>query len=856
MAAMTKEDSGVCLSDHQTTKSLLASLSIEDQISLLTGQDYWRTTALPKHGIPALKTTDGPNGARGEFFTNGTPAALFPCGTALAATWNVDLIERIAERLGIEAKARGAHVLLAPTVCLHRSPLGGRNFESFSEDPFLSGKLASAYVRGLQSEDVAATIKHFVGNEQETHRMRVSSKMSERALRELYLKPFEIAIRESEPWAVMTAYNRLNGTHCDQNEYLLNGILRGEWDFDGLVMSDWGGTTSIGPSVLAGCDLEMPNSGKWRQENLSHLLQALEADCLKRRGPDSKLRKAIERSAANVIKLIKRSRGFHSASDRHERSLNDPETRQIIREAGVEGITLLKNDSRILPLKRPNTIAVIGPNAKRAVTNGGGSASLNPEYKVSPLEGIRSRTDAEIRFAQGCDSWKWVPLATDFCTTPDGKTGVVLEYYDGPNFEGPPIRRMQQTTTDLYLWDSPPAALRNKLYSFRVSTRITPTSTGLQTLGFSSVGPGRLLLNGSVFIDNWEWTKQGEAMFGNSAEVIKKLRLEQDVPIDIVIESTNEIRPRAQMPLNGPDYHYGGCRIGYHEEPEIDLLKEAVETAKASDVAIVVVGLDAEWESEGYDRKDMALPKDGSQDRLVEAVVDANPNTIVVNQSGSPVCMPWADKVLAIVQAWYQGQEAGNALADVLFGIHSPDGKLPTTFPKSIEDTPAYGSWAGDKLEVEYKEDIFLGYRFFEKENIKPLFPFGHGLSYTTFSYGEATISNTVLSEYDILTIEVPVRNTGEMAGSEIVQAYVRDVDARVAKPAKELKAFAKIFIPPNDTKIALLVLDKHSVSYYDTERRAWVAEKGRFDVLIGASSTDIRREIQFEVCESFSWIF
>lgn len=621
-------------------------------------------------------------------------------------------------------------------------------------------------------------------------------------------------------------------------------------------MSDWNGTTSIASSVLAGCDLEMPHSNKWRGEHLLGLLRTLERKCLSIRRANGlkatcsedrereELQHAIESAASAVLKLIIRTRGFpmHSHTGTAEESLRDPKTSRLIREAGVEGITLLKNDRHILPLWKPRTIAVIGPHSNRAVANGGGSASLTPEHKVAPLEGIQSRTEAEIRFAKGCDSWKWVPLATEFCTTADGKAGVLLEYFDSPYFEGKPIRRVQQETTDLYLWDSPPKRLRHKLHSFRVTTRITPRSTGLHTLGFSSVGPGRLLLDGSVFIDNWEWTQKGEAMFGNSAEVVKRLHLREGIPIDVVVESTNAIRPRCEIPLDGPSNHYGGCRIGYYEDCDTDiLLDEAVEAAKCSEVAIVVVGLDAEWESEGYDRKDMLLPKNGSQDRLIEAIVDANLNTVVVNQSGSPVCMRWADKVPAIVQAWYQGQEAGNALADVLFGIHSPSGKLPTTFPKRLEDTPAYGNWAGEDLGIEYKEDIYLGYRFFEKERIEPLFPFGHGLSYATFVYGTPSISNKVLLEDDILEVEVPVHNTGNMAASEIVQAYIRDLNAGVTRPAKELKAFAKIFVQPDETKSAILKLDKHSVGYYDTIQKAWVAEKGWFDVLIGASSVDIR---------------
>jgi beta-glucosidase len=373
-----------------------------------------------------------------------------------------------------------------------------------------------------------------------------------------------------------------------------------------------------------------------------------------------------------------------------------------------------------------------------------------------------------------------------------------------------------------------------------VKAVIKPETTGLHTFSFSSVGPGRLFLNGDLFIDNWNWTEEGEAMFDDSQDVLKSIYLEAGSRVEILVESTSEIRPASKIPMVG-QHGYGGCRIGYQEEIKDNLLDQAVEAARDADVAIVVVGLDNEWESEGYDRQHMDLPKDGSQDRLVEAVFEANPNMVVVNQSGSPVAMPWADKVPAILQAWYQGQEAGNALADVLFGKQSPSGKLPTTFPKRLEDNPTYHNWPGENLKVVYGEGVFIGYRHYERMNLEPLFPFGHGLTYTRFSYGEARSSGTTMSESDKIVVSVPVTNVGDMEAHEIVQAYVRDVKSRLPRPEKELQAFQKVFLQPGETKNVELTLNKHSVGYYDTSLEAWIAEEGRFDVLIGASSTDIR---------------
>ncbi|KAF2836567.1 glycoside hydrolase family 3 protein [Patellaria atrata CBS 101060] len=772
-------------------------------------------------------------------------AALFPCGISLAATWNLDLLEQVGKQLGEEAKARGANVLLAPTVCMHRSPLGGRNFESFSEDPFLTGKLAASYIRGLQSKKVAATIKHFVANEQETERMRIDSIVSERALREIYLKPFEIAVRESSPWALMSSYNLINGVHADQNEHTLKDILRGEWKYDGMVMSDWTGTNSTAEALLAGCDLEMPMGPKTKRGK--HMLKAIaegKLTCFD-----------IERAASNVLYLVDRTKGLNGPPETAERADDRAETRQLIRQAGVEGLTLLKNENETLPIRNANTIAIIGPNAKRAIAGGGGSASLNPYYTTTPFDGIAACSNSKLLFSQGCDTAKWLPVADEYCTTPSGKQGVIMEYYKGDKFKGEPFSVQHKQTTELWVWDSAPQEVRPD-FSFRVITKLTPKTTGLHTFSFASVGPGRLFINGELFIDNWEWVEEGEAMFTASKDVVKSIRLEANVPIDILVESTSEMRPVSKIELEGQTHDYGGCRIGYEEEPLIDLLQEAVDVASAADVAILFVGLDAEWESEGYDRQTMDLPKNGSQDRLVAAVMKANPRTIVVNQSGTPVNMPWVDQVPAILQAWYQGQEAGNALAEVLFGHQSPSGKLPTTFPKRLQDNPAYHNWPGENLKVVYGEGVYIGYRHYERAQVEPLFPFGHGLTYTTFSYGKPSIDNPVLSESGTIRVTVPITNTGDFPAHEIVQAYVKDIQSRIPRPEKELKGFAKVFLQPKETSHVELSFNKHAVGYYDTALAAWIAEEGRFEILIGASSTDIRCTIAFDVVESFTWIF
>ncbi|KAI0021179.1 glycoside hydrolase family 3 protein [Xylariomycetidae sp. FL0641] len=834
------------LSARSLARTKLANLILEEKVSLLTAADFWRTKSIPSKGIPSIKTSDGPNGARGGIFVGGTKAALFPCGVSLAATWNKELLYNVGQYLANEVRARSAQVLLGPTVCMHRHPLGGRNFESFSEDPLLTGKLASQYVQGLQSKGVAAAIKHFVGNEQETHRLTIDSLVMERPLRELYLRPFEIAIREANPWAVMSSYNLVNGVHADMNLHMLKTILRGEWGYDGTVMSDWGGTNSTVEAIKAGCDIEFPYSTKWRFDKA---IQAIQEGRL--------TAEDVDLATENVLTLVERTKGNDMSAEEEEREDDRQETRDLIRTAGVEALTLLKNEGTILPID-PKTakIAVIGPNANRAIAGGGGSASLNPYYNTLPLESIKAATRQEVMYAPGCHIHKWLPVASPFCTARPDEPGVTLEWYSGDRFEGGVVLKQTRRNTDLFLWDSAPLEQLGPEWSAVATTYLTPNTTGKHTISFMSVGPGKLYIDGKLSLDLWDWTEEGEAMFDGSIDYMVDVAMEAGKPVQLRVEMTNELRPIAKQKEFNMTHKYGGCRLGFKEEDQVDYLQQAVDTAKASDVAVVIVGLDAEWESEGYDRQTMDLPSDGSQDRLIEAVLEANPRTVVVNQSGSPVTMPWADKAPAIIQAWYQGQEAGNALADVLFGYQNPSGKLPTTFPRRIEDTPAYHNWPGENLRVLYGEGLYVGYKHYDRTHIAPLFPFGHGLSYTTFGYGSPSLSEKVMTASTPLHLVMAVTNTGAVAGSETVQFYIRDEKSKLPRPEKELVAFDKVYLEPGETKHVTVPLDKHAVGYYDDSIPAWIAEEGVFTVLVGASAADIRHRVAFEVHESFTWTF
>lgn len=438
-------------------------------------------------------------------------------------------------------------------------------------------------------------------------------------------------------------------------------------NYSSTVISDWGGTNSTAESVIAGCDIEFPYSPKWRFDKVVAAMK------------EGKIAaEDIDRAAENVLTLVERLKGDDMSEELPEREDNREETRALIRTLGAEGLTLLKNEGAVLPLDPKMTkLAVIGPNANRAIAGGGGSASLNPYYNTIPLDSIRAASQTEVTFAQGCHIHKWLPVASRYCKDKTGKPGVNIDWYSGDKFQGEPVVVQRRTNTDLFLWDSAPLSEIGPEWSAIATTYLTATSTGKHTVSFMSVGPGKLYVNGKLALDLWDWTEEGEAMFDGSVDYLVDIEMEAGKAVELKVEMTNELRPISKQKQFGITHKYGGCRIGFKEADQFDFLEEAVTAAKEADVAVVIVGLDAEWESEGYDRQTMDLPSDGSQDRLIEAIVKANHRTVVVNQSGTPVTMPWVDRVPAIIQGWYQGQEAGNALADVLFGIKNPSGKLP-----------------------------------------------------------------------------------------------------------------------------------------------------------------------------------
>jgi beta-glucosidase len=801
------------------SEELLEQLTLEEKISMLAGADLWHSVPVPRLGIPQFKTTDGPNGARGAWGNMGATSAATPVGIALGATWNPDLVEKVGNVLGDELKSKGAHVLLAPTVNIHRTPIAGRNFECYSEDPFLSGTLASAYIKGIQSKGVGACIKHFVANDQEYERFSISSEVDERTLREIYLEPFRIAIRNSNPWAVMSSYNRINGTYACQNEHTLLEILKGEWKYGGIVMSDWFGTYDAGVPA-GGLDLEMPGPARWMSEE--HVRNALANGTLSEAALDDKVRR--------LLCILQKAGLSHDSELQPERAENKPQHRRILREAAREAIVLLKNEG-VLPFKKIKSIAVIGPYAQTAQILGGGSSNVTPHYAVSPFEGIMDRAGDKIRVAAapGCFIYKTLPPPTpETLSTPDGRRGLALSLFNGTELAGEPAYSDVTSRVQYGWFESTVPRVDQESFSLRLEGLFTPRESGMHRLALSAVGWGKLYLEDKLVIDH-------SADSDMAKQITADLRLEAGKAYPIKIEYCWRGNPR-----------WRSLSFGHQPPHAKDLIAQAVRLAKNSDVVVLVAGLNSEWEAEGFDREDMKLP--GAQNELIERVARANKNTVVVLNAGSPVEMPWIDKVPAVLQLWYDSQEQGNALADILFGDVNPSGKLPTTFPVRLQDSPAYINYPGENGKVRFGEGIFVGYRYYDKKDVAPLFPFGHGLSYTSFEYSNLRLSAKALTPNELLKVRVSVTNTGRVSGKEVIQLYVRDVRATLARPEKELKAFVKVELAPKQTKTISFTLDREAFWYFDVTRNIWATEPGDFEIMVGSSSRDISLTEHFEL--------
>jgi beta-glucosidase len=798
-------------------EQLIAQMTLEEKVSLLAGADMWHTVPVERLGIPVIKVTDGPNGARGKSGSTSPTSACTPCGAALGATWNTELVEEVGKLLAEEVKAKGAHILLAPTVNIHRAPNAGRNFECYSEDPFHSGTIATAYIDGLQKNGAGACIKHYIANDQEFERNSISSEVAERPLHEIYLEPFRIAIEKAKPWAVMSSYNRINGVYAADNDYTLYEILKERWGFDGIVMSDWFGTYSPA-AAESGLDLEMPGPARWATpENVK---KALETGRMTEEKLDDKVRR--------MLRTMERAGAFENPELQPEQASNNPAHRAILRRASAESIILLKNDGS-LPLDDAKNILVLGENAVFAQIVGGGSAHVNAPYVVTPLDGIKSRAKGEVRYHIGTPTHLNLPTAqAGWFKAEDDATGLTMRAYTNADLAGEAYSTENCERFSFSWFNTETAAPNPEAFSVKLTGTLTVPENGSYDFGLASLGLSRLTLDGELLVDNW--------INRTDKEMREKVAAK-------TLEAGREYQILIEYSYSGKD-RWRGLRFGLIPSLPADPIAEAVELAAKADVVVLLAGITNEWESEGFDRPNMDLPL--KQDELIQRVTAANPKTVVVLNVGSPVSMPWANDVAAILQYWLPGQEGGNALADVLFGDVNPSGKLPTTHPLRYQDNPAYINFPGENGKVYYGEGIFVGYRYYEKREMAVRFPYGFGLSYTTFEYSDLKLDKDTYGPEDTITATLTVKNTGKRAGQEVVQLYVRDEQARLARPEKELKAFAKVALEAGQSKTVTLTLDRQSLAFYDPSIPGWVAEEGRFEVLVGASSADIRLQAAF----------
>lgn len=788
-------------------QALVAQMTLAEKISLLGGTGF-ATNAVPRLGIPALTMTDGPVGIRwGQ-------ATAFPSGIAMASSFDPSLLRAVAGGMARDALALGRFVVLAPCVNLTRNPFGGRNFESFGEDPFLTSRLAEEYIRGIQNEGAIATVKHFALNEQEFDRHNVDTYADERTLRELHFPAFQAAIRAGV-WTIMSAYNRVNGHYASENHYLLNEVLKGEWQFRGLVVSDWGAVHSTVPSALNGLDLEMPY-GEYFGEPL---LQAVLAGQVPLALIDDKVTRILR--VMDVAGLLDGTAAPASGIT------DDATNRGLALKLAQESIVLLKNDG-VLPLSSDRTprVAVIGPSAAQARSGGGGSSYVDPHYRTSPLEGLRGRSGNQfsIRYALGARLDGDVEVIDEeslFIDAVSGQHGVQAEYFANSSLSGAPTAVRRERNIH-FNWNNnrPHPALPEDGFSARFRTKLLAPASGKFILTSRNDDGVRVFLDGEEIIS--DWVNHGALV--HNVEV----NLRAGYYHDLVVEY----------------YDAEGAAVlelGMHSSDPLNAeLARAVATAKDSDVVLLFVGLSHNFESEGFDRQTLELPE--NQRELINAILAANPNTVLVLNAGSTVLLhDWVDRAKAVVSTWYYGQEGGNAIADILLGHANPSGKLPFTWIKRWEDHSSYGNYPGSAGRVDYKEGVFLGYRWADQRSLEPQFPFGFGLSYSQFKLASPSLqANSLSTDNPSVTIEIELENISSERGAEVVQVYVQDEVSSLPRPIRELKGFKKVWLNAGESRRMQFELDRSSFAFYDSASRSWVVEPGNFRIWLGTSSRDL----------------
>jgi beta-glucosidase len=826
----------------------LGLLDLERKVRLLAGASAWTTHGDEAIGLRPMVMSDGPAGVRGQAWDERDPSINLPSPTAMAASWDERLVGRLGGLLAAEARRKGVDVVLAPTVNLHRTPLAGRHFECMSEDPLLSGRLGTAYVRGLQDQGIGATAKHYVANDSETDRFTADVRVDERTLRELYLAPFERMVVDGGAWLVMAAYNGVNGATMTESP-LLSEPLKGEWGFDGVVVSDWVAVRSTVAAGRAACDLAMPGpDGPWGAALVAavrdgHVPEAVIDDKVRRLLRLAARVGALEgaepaEAAVSPTRTVAPAAGAGAAAG----ALKGAEApaaaaEALVREAAAAGMVLVRNDGGVLPLRAAalRRVAVVGPNASVARTQGGGSAGVYPTATVSPLEGLRRALGptVEVSYAPGpAIGSRLSPVTPDRITDPvTGTPGLAVRVLGAG---GEPLREEHRTAGRLLLGETLPGGAA----TVEVRGRLRAGAAGEWRIGMAGTGVFRLCLDGELVLDEELPPESGEfAAFLFPGERSVPLTLAEGQEVDVVLthELAQEGRGRLTLGVRPPS------------GSDAEELARAVAAAREADVAVVVVGTNEQVESEGFDRASLSLP--GRQDDLVRAVAEANPRTVVVVNSGAPVALPWRDQVAAVLLAWFPGQEFGNALADVLLGVVEPGGRLPTTWGALEPDAPVPSPVPVDG-RLEYSEGIHVGYRAWLRAGAAPAYPFGHGLGYTTWSYERIDAPSSLGSAAggEDLTVSVTLRNLGARRGKEVVQVYLERPGSSVERPAAWLAGFGVVEADPGELVVARVGVTRRAFEHWSVPDRAWRAEPGGFRLSAGRSVADRPLKARIEV--------
>jgi len=804
---------------EERVEHILSQMTLEEKIEQITGDDF---KSKPNHrlGIPALVMTDGPLGPRGK-----GPNTVFSAPINMAAAWDRDLTRRIGVAMGEETRILGFNLLLGPCINISRVPYGGRNFESFGEDPYLMTEMTVPIVEGIQSKNVATCTKHFVANNQEWNRFDVSAEIDERTLREIYFPAFKAAVQVANTYSIMGGYNRVNGTYANENKYLLTDVLKEDWGFDGIVISDWGAVRTTKKTAEAGMDLEMPN-GKYLGEKLLAMIEKGELD-----------ESILDDKVRRILRIMFRMGLFEETADAYGGYINSDDKKAIALETAQKSIVLLKNSNDFLPLKkdRINSIAMIGPNAATARLGGDGSGHSNAISPISPLEGITELVgdDVEIKYAFGVKlKRKELPIVPEsMFVLEDGVTpGINAEFWNNKKLEGPSVATKIDKSIN-FSWglnESPvPGVVNDDKFSARWTGKLKSPGSGQFEVGVKADNGVKLYIDGNLVINSW--TDQAPGQFKTDYYEFEAGKL-----YDIKVEFYENI---------------GTCRVrlGIAPVEKGNELQEAVDIAQKADVVILNLGMAKNYEGEQRDRDYLELPP--MQIKLFNEVLKVNKNIVVVLNNGSAMLMnDWNHKVPAIIDALYPGEQGGKALAQILFGDVNPSGKLPFTIMKKWEDHPAAETYPGDKEIANYSEGIFMGYRHFDKYDIEPLYEFGYGSSYTTYAYSDLKLSSEEMKVTDSIKVSFTVKNTGIVDGDEVVQMYISDKKASVEREIKSLKGFKRISLKSGESKTISMEINKSALSFYDVNEKKWKAENGVFEVLIGRSSRGIELRDKFKL--------